>query len=88
MPSACAVGQITCSFGASRLDEEGRIAIVTKCEAGCGGRGCIDDERYERGRRSRVVLARPCRRQVRRRCIWCIARATVANAGSPGRVRS
>src|SRR5689334_4075439 len=42
--------------------EEGRVANVTKREAGCGGRGGIEDGRCGRGRRSRVVLARPCRR--------------------------
>jgi hypothetical protein len=45
---------------------EGRIAIVTTREAGCGGRDMPTDERHRRGRSSRVVLARPCRRQVGR----------------------
>ena len=45
------------------------------------------DERHDRGRRSRVVLARPCRRQVGDDACasWP---TTVANAGSPGRARS
>jgi len=44
--------------------DEGRIAIVTKREAGCGGRWCSDRRAAHCVRSSRVVLARPCRRQV------------------------
>jgi hypothetical protein len=63
---------------------EGRIAIVTDVEAGCGGRGWADDERPRRGRPSRVVLTPRRWRQV----------GGVYSAGdggkkarSPGRVR-
>ena len=41
----------------SRPRHEGRIAIVTTREAGCGGRVSARDERGLCGRRSRVVLA-------------------------------
>ena len=41
----------------SRPRQEGRIAIVTTREAGCGGRVGACDERGLCGRRSRVVLA-------------------------------
>jgi len=41
----------------SRPRHEGRIAIVTKREAGCDGRVGARDERGLCGRRSRVVLA-------------------------------
>ena len=46
----------------------------------------LTDERRLCGRRSRVVLARPCRRQVLAK-LKSFAKMTVANAGSPGRVR-
>ena len=36
--------------------QKGRLAIVTKRGAGCGGRGRADNERHDRVRRSRVVL--------------------------------
>jgi hypothetical protein len=36
--------------------QEGRLAIVTKRGAGCGGRGSADNERHCCVRRSRVVL--------------------------------
>jgi hypothetical protein len=44
------------------------------------------DVRHIRGRRNRVVLARPCRRQARDDA-FRIARVTVAKAGSPRRAR-
>ena len=44
---------------------EGRFAIVTECGAGCGGRGCADNEGAGSGRRSRVVLTPRRWRQVR-----------------------
>jgi hypothetical protein len=46
---------------------EGRLAIVTKRGAGCGGRGRADNERRGCGRRSRVVLTHQCWRQVPRK---------------------
>jgi hypothetical protein len=53
--------------------QEGRLAIVTKRGAGCGGRGSADNERHCCVRRRRVVLTPQGRRQVRggargRRC--------------------
>jgi len=45
-----------------------------------------DDVRHVRGRRNRVVLARPCKRQVLAKPKG-IARATVTTRGSPGRSR-
>jgi len=52
--------------------EEGRIAIVTDADAGCGGRARSKDERPWRGRRSRAVLIsrrwyQACRTICRRR---------------------
>ncbi len=42
MPSACAVGQITCTSSPVPPRQEGRVANVTKREAGCGGRRHAD----------------------------------------------
>ena len=44
--------------------EEGRIAIVTNVERNAVDAMALSDERRWRGRRSRVVLAHPCKRQV------------------------
>jgi hypothetical protein len=67
----------------SRLDTRG-VRVVTNV-----GRGAMDvrvpsDVRHRRGRRSRVVLARPCSAKFAQSPKG-FAPATVANAGSPGR---
>jgi hypothetical protein len=75
------------SGAASRLSRLGKRAfrpIVTKREAGCGGRGGAEDERHNRVRQSRVVLTPRCWRQVVRDFS---ARRWWQKSRSPGRAR-
>jgi len=62
--SASRLTQIKSKTFAIPSSQEGRIAIVTDVEAGCGGRECADDEQRRCGRRSRVVLTPRRWRQV------------------------
>jgi hypothetical protein len=76
------------SFRASRLDEG---AYRDRHETRGGMRWTLivpTDERHVRVRPSRVVLARPCRRQVGGRCSTHHADDGGKQAGSPRRARS
>ncbi len=87
-PSPCAVGQITSIFSRIPPHHEGRIAIVTKREAGSGGRDG-DSGRLALDTDGEVVWSwRPMAGAKLAEMLRISPMTVTTKSGSPGRVRS